>query len=600
MSTPAYLGAPHVLREYALLADGERGIVVGPRGDFQWMCFPRWHSDACLAALIGGRGVYSITPRVRFVWGGYYDTGLIWRNRWITNDGIIECQEALALPATPRRAVVLRRVVAVEGTAEVEVVLDLRAAYGAKPAERLRRADDGTWTADLPGAHMILAGAADAATTSASNGDPMVTMELRVPEGQTHDLVLVLDTDRDGAGPPDPDAAWNATRAAWSEQLPGLRDVRARRDARHSYAVMRGLTSHGGGMVAAATTSLPERAGEGRNYDYRYVWIRDQCYAGQAVAAAGPLPLMDDAVQFVSDRLLSDGSRLSPAYTVAGEPVPDESKLGLPGYPGGGDRIGNHVNDQFQLDAFGEALLLLASAAEHDHLNAEHWRAAEIAVRGIEERWHEKDAGVWELEPDDWTHSRLTCVAGLRRIAAHQPADRAAPWLSLADTILADTAEHGLHPSGRWQRSPTDERVDAALLLPAIRGGVAADDPRTIATLQAVVRDLCQDGFCYRFRPDGQPLGADEGAFLMCGFVVSLAFAQQGDPVLATGWFERNRTACGPPGLLTEEYDVLQRQLRGNLPQAFVHALLLQCAASEVGDVGEVERADSGTAISDG
>jgi GH15 family glucan-1,4-alpha-glucosidase len=591
--TPKHLGAPHVLREYALLADGERGIVVGPRGDFQWMCFPRWHSDACLAALIGGRGVYSVTPRARFVWGGYYDTGLIWHNRWITNDGVIECQEGLALPATPQRAVVLRRVVAVQGTAQVEVVLDLRAQYGARPAEHLHRADDGTWTAELPGARMILTGAADAVTSSASTGDTVLTMELSVPEGGTHDLVLVLDSDRGGAGPPDPDAAWTATRAAWSERVPQLRDVRARRDARHSYAVMQGLSSRGGGMVAAATTSLPERAGEGRNYDYRYVWIRDQCYAGQAVAAAGPLPLMDDAVQFVSERLLGDGVRLSPAYTVAGDPVPDESKLGLPGYPGGGDRIGNHVNDQFQLDAFGEALLLLASAAEHDHLNAEHWRAAELAVRGIEARWHESDAGVWELAPDKWTHSRLTCVAGLRRIAAHQPADRSAPWLALADTILADTAEHGLHPTGRWQRSPSDERVDAALLLPAIRGGVAADDPRTIATLHAVIRDLCQDGFCYRFRPDGQPLGDAEGAFLMCGFVVSLAFAQQGDPVLATGWFERNRTACGPPGLLTEEYDVLQRQLRGNLPQAFVHALLLQCAASEV---GEVERADSGTA----
>ena len=92
---------PHVLREYALLADGERGIIVGPRGDYQWMCFPQWDSDACFASLIGGRGLYSVTPQQGFVWGGYYERGLIWHSRWITNDGVVECQEALALPATP-------------------------------------------------------------------------------------------------------------------------------------------------------------------------------------------------------------------------------------------------------------------------------------------------------------------------------------------------------------------------------------------------------------------------------------------------------------------------------------------------------------------
>jgi hypothetical protein len=579
--TSARLGVPHVLREYALLADGERGIVVGPRGDFQWMCFPQWHSDACFASLIGGRGLYSITPTQPFVWGGYYEQGLIWRSRWITNDGVIECQEALALPATPGRAVILRRIVAVQGPAQVEVVLDLRARYGIEAAKRLHRSDGGAWSAELPGAHVTWAGAANAKPRSAGQRGRFLAMELSLPEGDSHDLVLVFDADAKGAGAPDPNAAWTATRSAWSERLPELPQAQAARDARHAYAVMQGLTSGAGGMVAAATMSLPERAGQGRNYDYRYVWIRDQCFAGQAVAAAGPLPLMDDAVRLVTDRLLADGSQLSPAYTVTGDPVPDETTLDLPGYPGGADVVGNWVNQQFQLDAFGEALLLLAAAADHDHLNGQHWRAAEIAIGAIEQRWQEFDAGVWELEPDAWTHSRLICAAGLRRIASHQPPDRAAPWLALADAIVADTAEHALHPGGHWQRSPTDARVDGALLLPGLRGAVPADDPRTIATLEAVQRDLCQDGFCYRFRPDDRPLGDGEGAFLMCGFTMSLALAQQGDAVRATAWFERNRTACGAPGLLTEEYDVRQRQLRGNLPQAFVHALLLECAVSQ-------------------
>ncbi len=260
--------------------------------------------------------------------------------------------------------------------------------------------------------------------------------------------------------------AWQGTEAAWRERIPNLENTVAARDARHSYAVLAGLTTAGGGMVAAATTSLPERADQGRNYDYRYVWIRDQCYAGQAVARAGGHPLMDDAVRFVSARLLEHGPDLKPAYTITGGRVPDQRQLNLPGYPGGQDIVGNWVNQQFQLDAFGEALLLLAAASDHDHLDAEGWRAAEAAVEAIAKRWQEPDAGVWEIDPDAWTHSRLICAAGLRAISARHPAgERIADWLTLADRITADTTANALHSSGRWQRSPSDRRLDAALLL---------------------------------------------------------------------------------------------------------------------------------------
>jgi GH15 family glucan-1,4-alpha-glucosidase len=430
-------------------------------------------------------------------------------------------------------------------------------------------------------ANMLWMGARHAQPCDERGDEMPLTMTVDLHEGATHDLVLVIDASGDGNPPPDPARAWSRTEAAWSELVPELRSSIAQRDARHSYAVLRGLTSRSGGMVAAATMSLPERAREGRNYDYRYVWIRDQCFTGQAIAEAGPLPLLDDSVRFVSERLLADGAKLTPAYTTTGDPVPDQRSLDLPGYPGGSDIVGNWVRKQFQLDAFGESLLLFAAAAGHDHLDADGWRAVEVAADVIERRWQEPDAGVWELEPDAWTHSRLICAAGLRRIAAHRSSERAARWLALAEVLVADTAEHAVHPAGRWQRSPTDERVDAALLLPAIRGGLAADDPRTIATLQAVERDLTQDGYCYRYRPDERPLGEAEGAFVMCGFLMALAWDQQGDSVRAARWFERTRAACGPAGLLSEEYDVRQRQMRGNLPQAFVHALLLQCAMIE-------------------
>ncbi|MFZ0120880.1 MAG: glycoside hydrolase family 15 protein [Pseudonocardiaceae bacterium] len=572
--------APHVLRDYALLADGERGVLVGPHGDFAWMCAPRWDSDAVFSSLIGGHGAYAVTPVERHVWGGYYEEGsLIWRSRWITTSGIIECREALSFPGDPHRAVILRRIIAVRGDARVQVILHPAAGFGRTPLGELHRDDDGCWLGRLGELRLRWTGAA-AAQVSGEPGRQQLDTEITVSEGDHHDLIFELSDTALTDESPDADRTWAATETAWRETVPKLGDTIAPRDARHAYAVLRGLTSSGGGMVAAATMSLPERAKQGRNYDYRYVWIRDQCYTGQAVAADGPHPLLDDAVRFVAQRLLDDGPKLTPAYTITGGRVPDQQTLDLPGYPGGNDIIGNHVNAQFQLDAFGEALLLFAAAARHDRLDSDYYPAVTAAVTAIQERWRQPDAGIWELADQRWAHSRLTCAAGLRTMAAAgASATDAAAWTALADAILADTAGDCLHPRGRWQRAPNDPRVDAALLLPAIRGALPATDPRSLATYRAVHEQLGEDGYVYRFRHDRRPLGKAEGAFLLCGFHLALAAHQQGEPVAAARWFERNRAACGPPGLFSEEYDVTQRQLRGNLPQAFVHALMLETSA---------------------
>jgi len=235
-----------------------------------------------------------------------------------------------------------------------------------------------------------------------------------------------------------------------------------------------------------------------------------------------------------------------------------------------------------------ETLLLFATAAHHDHLDTEHWRAVEVTVAAIQARWGDADAGIWELDNQRWAHSRLMCVAGLRAMASAAGAVQGAAWTGLADTILADVGSDCVHPSGRWQRAPGDGRVDAALLLPAIRGALTPDDPRSRATLAAVGTELAQDGYMYRFRQDQRPLEDAEGAFLLCGFLMALATDQQGRSTEAVAWFERNRAAGGPSGLLTEEFDVTQRQLRGNVPQAFVHALPLECAARLARPGGQV------------
>jgi hypothetical protein len=194
MGTCGSLGdfPPANLRQYALLADGERGALCGPRGEIAWMCAPRWHDDAIFSTLVGGRGVYAVTPTDRCVWSGHYEPGtLIWRNRWVTEDNkIIECRDALALPAGPRHAVLLRRIEAIDGAASVRVLLDPRAGFGSEPMRDLHRVDQRTWTARSGSLHLRWTGSADAVVDE----DGRLTAHLVVSEGGHQDLALEIGT----------------------------------------------------------------------------------------------------------------------------------------------------------------------------------------------------------------------------------------------------------------------------------------------------------------------------------------------------------------------------------------------------------------------
>jgi hypothetical protein len=576
VSDEATLTHPEPLRQYALLADGERGALIGPRGDVALLCAPRWHDDAVFSELLGGRGTYIVKPAGdRFVWGGSYEPGtLIWRSRWISGPDVLESREALVYPARRDRVVLLRRVEAILGTNRVEVLLDCRASFGSD-AMRMRQASEEVWEGRTGSLHLRWTGVPPGSSVQPAGGGAL-RFELELGQDRRQDLVLEIDTERFDDEAPDAAQLWRFTEESWAAAVREDQESIAPRDVAHSWAVLRGLTTPDGAMVAAATTSLPERSEAGGDYDYRYAWIRDQCFAGHAFAAAGGGGLMQTVVTFVRDRLLEDGAQLVPAYTVDGDPVPDLRPLDLPGYPGAPDvRVGNRVHGQFQLDVFGEALLLFAAADRLGALDADGWKAVDVAVEAIAQRGHEADSGIWELEPRRWTHSRLTCAAGLRAVAARQPS-RAASWVQLADRLVAEADRDCLHPSGRWQRAPDDPAIDAALLVPGIRGAVPADDPRSVATWRAVTDELTSDGYVYRFRHRPGPLHESEGAFLLCGFHLAIATHQQGDAYGAVRWFERNRSAVGPPGLFTEEFDVVQHQLRGNLPQAFVHALLIE------------------------
>ena len=484
----ADIGAPHILREYALIADGERGALMGPRGDICWMCFPRWHSDACFSTLIGGQGTYAVTPLSRFVWGGYYEHGLIWCNRWVTGEGTVECREALALPSTSGRAVILRQIRVRDGFARVRVTLDLRGAFGAERMTRLRRDDDGCWNGHVGRTRMTWLGAAQAQRVSDGKGGKPLVLVLELGEGESHDLMLILSDgqNREPPGGPEwsPEAAWRTTEAEWSDRLPDLRSAIAPRDARHAYAVLSGLTSAGGGMVAAATMSLPERARQGRNYDYRYVWIRDQCFAGQAVAQAGPLPVLEAAVRFVAERLLADGDRLAPAYTVDGDPVPDERSLELPGTPA--------APTSSATGSTGSS----SSTPSAKHSPCLPKRQPTIGST--------RTAGGRPRPPPPLSGAAGASQTGASGSSSPTPGPTAVSSAPLGCDGSALTSPRSVPRTGlRWptRSSPTprampctppdtgsDRRamtaLDAALLLPAIRGGIPPGDPRTLATLR--------------------------------------------------------------------------------------------------------------------
>ena len=255
-----------------------------------------------------------------------------------------------------------------------------------------------------------------------------------------------------------PDTLWNRTRQAWSEVVPDVRGTAANYNVAKFYALTHGLTSKHGGMVAAATTGLPERLHGPRNYDYRYAWIRDQCFTGQTDAAYGGHLLLDGTVKFISARLHADGQNREPAYTVSGEPVPDERPLPVPGYPGATPIAGNHANQQFQLDGFGEVLALFAQAARMGRLDDDGWEAARIAADAIGARWDEPDAGIWELENRWWTHSRLACIGGLRSIADYAPDGDALQWRDLVDVIEAKVQDTCVTAQGAWDRRACSRR----------------------------------------------------------------------------------------------------------------------------------------------
>ncbi len=547
---------PQVLRDYALLADGERGAVVGPHGDIVWLCAPRWDSDAVFTSLIGGAGEYTVTPAGRNVWGGSYEDGsMIWRSRWVTDNGIIECREALAFPGDPHRVVLLRRIHAVDHAATVTVSLEPRAGYGQHELSDLH-CHAGVWTGRSGGLHLRWTGGPGRPPATATGKH--CTLEVDLEAGQHHDLVLELSDqplpEQPGRrrhrldAPPKPPGT--PPSPPWTTCSPPATPAAA-------------TPCCGGSPAAAAAWSPPPPPACPSGPKPAATTTTATSGSATSATPGKPSPPPDptrcstppspSSVTGCS----STATSLAPAYTTTGEPVPDQRHLDLAGYPGGYDIIGNWVNQQFQLDAFGEALLLFAAAARHDRLDTEGWRAAEAAAGAIAptlDRTRRRHLGNRQPALDPQPPDRRGRTARHRRRAPGRGPSRglAHAWPTTSSPTPRRTP---CTPTDTGNAHPRTPPWTPRCCCPDLRGAVPADDPRTTATLHAYLRDLTRDGYAYRFRHDDRPLPDAEGSFLLCGFLVALSLHQQHQPVEARAWYERTRAACGPPQLFSEEYD---------------------------------------------
>ena len=346
-----------------------------------------------------------------------------------------------------------------------------------------------------------------------------------------------------------------------------------------------------GGIVAAPTTSLPEKLGGVRNWDYRFCWLRDATITLQALMYAGFEEEARDWRRWLLRAIAGDPAEVQIMYGVAGERrLPEYVANWLPGYDGNPVRIGNEAVDQFQLDVYGEVMDALYQARVSGLSGGEStWALQRKLMEIVAERWREPDEGIWEVRggAQHFTHSKLMAwvaadraVRSVEKFGLDGPLDE---WHTLRDDIRADILEHGYDPRRRtFTQYYGSEELDAALLMVPMVGFLPADDERVVGTVAAIEKHLMRDGFVQRYTQrhdtdtDGLPPG--EGAFLACTFWLADNYSLMGRTDEAMELFERLLQLRNDVGLLSEEYDPRERRLVGNFPQAFSHVPLLNTA----------------------
>jgi GH15 family glucan-1,4-alpha-glucosidase len=583
------------IEDYALLGDLQTAALVGRDGSVDWLCFPRFDSGACFAALLGGpeNGRWLLAPATPATSSRRYlhDT-LVLETTWEMEDGAV-ARVIDFMPPRGQAPDIVRIVEGVRGRVRFRSELAIRFDYGhIVPWVRQRTHEENTRVA-LAGPDALCF-----RTPAPTRGEDMQTIsELVVDEGERVPFVLTwFPSHSDVPEPVDPEVALAETESFWREwseacpiDLPGdWANV-----VRRSLIVLKALTyGPTGGIVAAPTTSLPEWIGSVRNWDYRYCWLRDATLTLLALLHCNHANEAGEWRRWLIRAIAGDPADVQIMYGVAGERRLTEFELPwLNGYEGSAPvRVGNAASDQLQLDVYGEVLDCLYQARVHGlPVDPNAWKIQLALLDHLEEAWRDPDEGIWEIRGPrrHFVHSKAMAWVAFDRavrtvedgLGLDGPVDR---WRAVRDEIHREVCEKGFDETlGSFVQSYGSQELDASLLLLPLVGFLPAADPRIRGTIEAVERELLQDGFVLRYRThesgvDGLPPG--EGVFLPCSFWLADCYELLGRHDEAHELFERLVGLSNDLGLLSEEYDPQSQRLLGNFPQAFTHLALVNTA----------------------
>ncbi|MFD4559815.1 glycoside hydrolase family 15 protein [Streptomyces sp. NPDC058469] len=587
------------IEDYALIGDEQTAALVGMDGSVDWLCLPRFDSAACFARLLGDEdnGHWRIAPKGadRCTRRAYRPDTLVLDTEWETDEGTIRVTDLM--PQRHRAPDVVRIVEGISGKVTVHSRLRLRFDYGAV-VPWMRRSDghrvavagpDSVWLRSEP---EVRTWGEDFSTLS----------EFTVEAGEKVAFVLTWHPSHEPRPPlVDPYKSLRTSVRDWKHWA-----ARCRYDGPYRDAVVRSLITlkaltyrPTGGIVAAATTSLPEEMGGVRNWDYRYCWLRDSTLTLGALLSAGYHKEAEAWRDWLLRAVAGDPADLQIMYGVAGERrLPEFELPHLSGFAGSAPvRIGNDAVNQLQLDVYGEVMDSLWLARRAGLSPKPHmWSLQGVLLEWLREQWRQPDEGLWEVRGGrrHFVHSKvMVWVAADRAVRTLEEysdlSGDLAGWRELRDEVHRDVCENGFDPvRNTFTQYYGSQELDAALLLIPRFGFLPPDDPRVVGTVDAVREALGHDGFVRRYDTaadtpvDGLP--GDEGAFLACSFWLVDALQMTGRRKEARVLFERLVGLANDVGLLAEEYDPVAGRQLGNFPQAFSHIGLVNTALALFGD----------------
>jgi GH15 family glucan-1,4-alpha-glucosidase len=576
------------IENYALVGDSHTAALVGSDGSIDWLCLPRFDSGACFAALLGGpeHGRWLLAPAAqpRGVRRRYRGESLILETEFDTDEGTVRVIDFM--PLSDKRWDIVRIVEGLSGRVSLRMELEVRFDYGSIVP----------WVHRSGGILLLTAGpdTLELAASVAIEGENMKSVaEFCVSAGERESFVLNYHPSHADTGAAlDADKALTETEGLWQEWS-GRCTYRGRwRDTVvRSLITLKALTyKPTGGVIAAPTTSLPERPGGVRNWDYRYCWLRDATFTLNALLLAG---YEDEAAawrEWLLRAVAGSPDDLQTLYGVTGVRRLDEYEVAwLPGYEESAPvRIGNAAAKQFQLDVYGEVMdtLHLARAAGLPP-EPEAWKVQVALLKFLESHWELPDEGLWEVRGPrrHFTHSKvMTWVAFDRAIKDAEQDGLEGPierWRQLRDAIHTQVCEKGFDSHGNsFVQSYDTTYLDASLLLIPQVGFLPAEDPRVVGTIAAIERNLVVDGLVLRYSTatNVDALPAGEGTFLPCSFWLADSYLLTGRRQEGEALFERLLSLSNDVGLYAEEYDTRGKRMLGNFPQALTHMALVNTA----------------------